>query len=193
MIVAAGVLAGCVDGEQSVRPTAYSFTDSVAAASNEPMRRPLAAERVEAVPGAYVVEFRARAGLDIIGHSYLVFGIMGDDEEIIDPVHTGLYPNDITGFAFAVGGAKATTEAVALDKTIAPTTVYRRTLTPAQYQRLSAAVERARVDPPSWSWTNYNCNTYMADLAREIGLKTPTGGSWMAPTLFVSQLKELNG
>ncbi|MEJ8574662.1 hypothetical protein [Microbaculum marinum] len=192
-LVAAGTVAGCVGTDRPVLPTAYSFTDPAALSAAALLPARPKAERGDAVTGSYAVEFRARTGPDIIGHSYLVFGRLGAAGDIVDPVHTGLYPDDVTGFAFAVGGARATTESVPLDAEIAPTVVYRRALTARQYERLAAAVERARGEPPAWSWANYNCNTYLADLAREIGLETPAGSTWTAPTLFVAQLKALNG
>lgn len=192
--IAALIIAGCKGPESSTRPSAYGFADQAATVGNGgTVPQPARSAGSEITTGTHVVEFRARTGPDIIGHSYIVYGKQAKDGSIAEATQVGLYPKDVTGFAFGIIGADARTEPVGLDMSIPPSVVYRRALTEEEYSRLAAAVERARADPPTWSWTGYNCNTFVADLAREIGLKTPAGATLMAPGIMVSQLKSLNG
>lgn len=191
--VASAAVTGCIATEDGISPTGYGFSDTTSLPAERTTSRPPVATGTDYPEGSYIVEFRARTGPDIIGHSYIVFGRLGPDGAIIDSTQAGLYPSDVAGFAFGIAGTQATTEPVALDNAIPPSIVYRHQLTAAQYDRLSAAIAEARADPPTWSWLGYNCNTFVADMAREAGLQTPTGGTWMAPMLFVSQIMQLNG
>lgn len=191
-IVVSAALTGCMGVSDATHPTSMGFTDTTSLPVTTTAPRPSAGNSSELPVGTHVIEFRARTGPDIIGHSYILFGRVGPDGSIVDSTQAGLYPSDVTGFAFGIAGTQATTEPVALDNAIPPSIIYRRALTPAQYARLSAAIADAREDPPAWSWMGYNCNTFVADMAREIGMKTPTGGTWMAPMLFVAQLMDLN-
>lgn len=193
-IAASAAVTGCIANDDAVRQSSFGFNDTASLpAERTQSRRPAAAAGEEHPAGSYVIEFRARTGPDIIGHSYIVFGRVGPDGTIVDSTQAGLYPSDVAGFAFGIAGTQATTEPVALDNAIPPSIVYRHRLTAAQYERLSAAIAEARANPPTWSWLGYNCNTFVADMAHEAGLQTPTGGSWMAPMLFVSEIMQLNG
>ncbi len=188
------------------QPVATQTPAPQTAASQTPASQTIASQTAEAetptvaaaadgsIPvGAPIVEFRARVGPDIIGHTYLIFGHQGADGSIIEPTQVGLYPKELSGFAIGVGGmAEATTEPVALDLSLPPSAVYRRQLTDEEYARLSAAVEAARADPPTWNWTRYNCNTFVADMAKAVGLKTPMASTLLAPAIFITQLKALN-
>ena len=207
LLVACAALTGCIADDAAAPPTAYAFADTssltlskaksetVEIAAAQPEDEPTATKEPFVSSGDYVVEFRARPGPDVLGHSYMVFGRLGADGTIMAPVHAGLYPKDtVTGFTFGlVGtGTDATIEPISLDRSIPPTIVYRKELTADQYARLSAAVSEARANPPSWSWSGYNCNTFLVDLARETGLNVPVGATFMAPVLFISQMRDVN-
>lgn|GEM_PF-1928958 len=196
LLIASLALGGCVNSQTTQGGSSYGFADGTQAVM--PVPRPVstgAGQIAAEIPAPdYVVEFRARPGPDIIGHSYLVYGIEGDDGRIVDAVQVGLYPKDMSGFAVGVGGmAEATTEPVEYDLSIKPNAVYRHKLTPEQYARLDAAVRAARANPPRWNWTQYNCNTFVADMAKAAGLKTPYGSTLLAPAAFVLRMEALNG
>lgn len=193
LAVVAAALGGCAGSQNTTATTAYGFAGGSATTGPARERDRIASTSPEIPAGARVVEFRARTGPDIIGHTYLVYGRQAASGGITGATQVGLYPKEMSGFAIGVGGmAEATTEPVSFDKSIPATTVYRRRLSEDEFQRLSAAVAAARADPPTWNWTQYNCNTFVADMAREIGLKTPYASTLMAPALFVHQLKALN-
>jgi hypothetical protein len=192
LAVIAAALGGCVGSQNTAGTTSYGFASGPAAQSTA-VKTPAAEATTEIPIGARVVEFRARTGPDIIGHTYLVYGRQAAGGSIVGATQVGLYPKEMSGFAIGVGGmAEATTEPVSFDKSIPANTVYRRRLSEEEYKRLSAAVAVARADPPTWNWTKYNCNTFVAEMAQEIGMKTPYASTLMAPALFVHRLKTMN-
>lgn len=195
-ILASGViLSGCNLLQEDGNSYVFAFSDDavVRPALKTQVGKAQTGMEAAAQPGDLVVEFRARTGPDIVGHTFIAYGRVADDYSIADEKAAGLYPKDnIGGFVFGITGTESTMTPVALDELIPPSIVYRHRLTADQYARLLAAIEEARADPPDWSWTGYNCNSFVADMARVVGLKVPTGYTWLAPMLLVSELKHLN-
>lgn len=194
LLLAAGAsLAGCNPGDEASPSYLLGFSDD-AVIAGVPAGGGVAVDAPTFAPGDYVIEFRARTGPDIVGHTYIAYGRVGADAEIADEQAAGLYPKDnIGGFVFGITGTESTTAPVALDELIPPSLVYRRKLDDGAYARLLAALDKARADPPDWSWVGYNCNSFVADMARVAGLKVPAGSTFLAPILLVSELKRLNG
>lgn len=192
VILACGLLLG---GCNVLQEDGSSY---VLAFSDDALGRPAVDARADddddvARPGDFVVEFRARTGPDIVGHTFIAYGRVAEDYTIADEMAAGLYPKDnIGGFVFGITGTESTTMPVALDEMIPPSIVYRHRLTAEEYARLLAAIEAARADPPDWSWVGYNCNSFVADMARVVDLKVPAGATFLAPMLLVSELKRLN-
>jgi hypothetical protein len=68
---------------------------------------------------------------------------------------------------------------------------YRRKLTPTQYKKLVAAIQRFKADKqPYWNAVTNNCNHYVGELARAVGLRTPT--NFQVSYAFVPALRDLN-
>jgi hypothetical protein len=53
-------------------------------------------------------------------------------------------------------------------------TRFRRPLTAAEYGRLNSVISHIRAARHSWSVLAYNCNDFVADVARGMGMQTPT-------------------
>jgi hypothetical protein len=49
-----------------------------------------------------------------------------------------------------------------------------RSLTAAEYRRLKSVIVRIRAVHHSWSVLAYNCNDFVAEVARGMGMQTPT-------------------
>ena len=68
---------------------------------------------------------------------------------------------------------------------------YRRNLNAAEYQKLLAAVQRARANKqPTWDAVSNNCNHFVAQLATAVGLRTPN--DFQFSYSFIPALRELN-
>ena len=68
---------------------------------------------------------------------------------------------------------------------------WRHKLTTAEYAKLLAAVQRSRANAnPTWNAVGNNCNHYVADLAKAIGLHTPS--DFQVSYTFIPALRDLN-
>jgi hypothetical protein len=67
---------------------------------------------------------------------------------------------------------------------------YRRNLNAQQYQALLAAVRSAKFRQRYWNAVTNNCNHFVGELARAIGLKSP--GAFQVSYSFVPALRALN-
>jgi hypothetical protein len=69
-------------------------------------------------------------------------------------------------------------------------TRFRRPLSAAEYRKLELLIARIRAVHHSWSVLGYNCNDFVADVARGMGMKTPTTLS--LPYEFIPTLQAIN-
>ena len=141
--------------------------------------------------GHYVVDFRARPG-GVFGHTYVVYGRMDGRGRIVRPTYAGLYPggpfSQTALLAVLVVPGKVTTEPA--DHRHSARLIYRRRLTPAAYARLRYVVQTQRKTPQAWDLLLYNCNSFAAEVANAIGLRTPPTLEF--PTDFVRDLYVMN-
>jgi hypothetical protein len=139
----------------------------------------------------YYVEFRVAVD-GVYGHSYIAYGRL---ESFSRPatinyadIHpTGDFPSMVLGHFFAMEAATVP-EKDTLGYQIA--TRFRRPLSAAEYRKLELLIARIRAVHHSWSVLGYNCNDFVADVARGMGMKTPTTLS--LPYEFIPTLQANN-
>ena len=68
---------------------------------------------------------------------------------------------------------------------------WRVMLTEAQYRDVVAKIRKLKSEARFWQASIYNCNAFVADIARSMGYKTP--GIWLRPQQFITRLREMNG
>lgn len=142
--------------------------------------------------GRYYIEFRV-AQIGLYGHSYAAFGRLGARDQPATVSYADLHP--MGNYALMALGhlvpVAANTEWDPDVLKLPVATKYRRLLTAAQYQNLLAAVRKARANKqPYWNAVSYNCNTFIGDLARAVGLRIPN--HFQVSYQFVPALRELN-
>ena len=76
------------------------------------------------------------------------------------------------------------------DRKRPPTMIYRRRLSPAAFERLASVMQRQRRRPQLWNLLFYNCNSFAAEMAKSIGLRTPS--TLELPNDFVRGLYAMN-
>jgi hypothetical protein len=139
----------------------------------------------------YYVEFRV-AENGVYGHSYLAHGRLGAGCRPQTALFADIHP--IGGFASTMLGhffpISAVTEPTAETLQRRITSLYRRPLSHREYQSLTVAIGRTREAGRRWNVIAYNCNDFLADVARAIGLRTPR--TLMRPYEFIPALRELN-
>ena len=67
---------------------------------------------------------------------------------------------------------------------------YRVLLTEAEYKTLTDGIKKLQDSSPVWHAVLYNCNAFVADIAKSIGLKTPS--SLQMPKEFIDDMRQIN-
>ena len=142
--------------------------------------------------GPYYIEFRSRFSWDY-GHTYIVHGRVGDP-----PTHAsvaGLSPvgDDSTSWVIGhyvpVPAETGWTDGDLEDRYV--TARYRVLMSKDQYDRTMAYVRDLQSRSHVWSAELYNCNAFVSDIAKEMGLKVPSS-SLIYPKIFVSHMRMMN-
>ena len=140
----------------------------------------------------YFIEFRARAAQSY-GHTFAVYGRVG--QKITADQVVGLHPFTESAIPWMAGHLiLVPSETGASDGDIEEqyiTARYRILLSGQDYLRLVAHMKQMQASSPVWHAVLYNCNAFVADIAKYMGLKTPSS-TLLMPKDFITQLRELN-
>jgi len=143
----------------------------------------------------YFVEFRSRSALSY-GHTYSVYGRLNAQGKIIQSVVAGLHPATESPVPWMIGHLiPVISETGASDgdtEDIYITARYRILLSEAEYKWVTAYIKQLQASSPLWHAAFYNCNAFVADIAKFMGLRTPFLTVQM-PMEFINNLRELNG
>ena len=138
----------------------------------------------------HFVEFRARDGVS--GHTYVVYGTADRRGRILKARAAGFFPygalseSALTVFLPFPGHVGLQ----AADRRDPPTAIYRVYIDADRYARLVATVNRFREAEHGWHLLFFNCNAFVARIARSIGLQASS--SIQIPNDFVRYLYLLN-
>lgn len=151
------------------------------------------ARPLEARESRYFIEFRSRYALSY-GHTYVIFGRLGQGGEMINPEVAGLAPASLDEAPYVLGHfVPVPAETGASDGDLEEayrSASWRVMLTDAQYNRTVAYIRQLKAKSKFWQASVYNCNAFVADIARSMGYKTP--GIWLRPQQFITRLREMN-
>ena len=151
--------------------------------------RPYAASETPQTGGGYFVEFRARHGMTPFGHNYIVYGRLDAHGGMVAPQTVGFSDGDAgRPHMFAARGFVGPLHE---DFASAPTAVYRRRLTAAQFDRLNSKIRQMRQSQLPYHFIFMNCGDFAGEIAELIGLRRPPG--LVPPTAYVDWLRILNG
>jgi len=139
----------------------------------------------------YYIEFRV-AQIGTYGHSYVAYGRLNAHGQPADFKYADLHP--VGNYALmAIGhllpvpaNTKWDPEVLALPVSSS----YRRKLTQTQYKKLQAAIGRLQSEQRYWNAVTNNCNHYVGELARSVGLRTP--GNFQVSYAFIPALRDMN-
>jgi hypothetical protein len=139
----------------------------------------------------YYVEFRV-ADNGLYGHSYVAYGRLNAagqpaSADYADIHPTGELPSLVLGHFIPMKAATTPARATPRRKVASR---YLRTLTAAEYRKLTAVIARTRAARHEWSIVDYNCNDFVAEVARGIDLQTPN--TLVLPYEFIPELQAMN-
>jgi hypothetical protein len=142
--------------------------------------------------GQYYFEFRSRQAWDY-GHTFVVFGRVGEAPSRNNVA--GLSPKGddpsmwVMGHYVPVPSDTGWTDGDLEDKYI--TSRYRVLVSKEQYDRTVAYIRQLQAKSTTWSVEMYNCNAFVADIAKFMGLKAPAS-TWIYPKVFVTNMRKIN-
>lgn len=169
-----------------------AFATTPAFAQADPSVR-TAAKPAAARPVAkpFFVEFRARSALSY-GHTFAVYGRVG--QKIGAEQVAGLHPFTESSIPWMIGHlVPVPSETGASDGDTEDQYIiarYRVLLTDAEYRKMTDSIKKLQASSPVWHAVLYNCNAFVADIAKSIGLKTPS--TLQMPKEFINELRDLN-
>jgi hypothetical protein len=142
----------------------------------------------------YFIEFRARAAQSY-GHTFSVFGRTNAQGKIVTAEVAGLHPFTESAIPWMirhlvvvpseVGASDGDTE----DQYVIAR--FRVLLSEAEYKKVTKFIKQLKDKSPLWHAILYNCNAFVGDIARFMGLETPASTLSM-PKDYIDQLRELN-
>jgi len=168
--------------------SAANAQDSRAIVRTANSRAPL----VTSGSGDYYIEFRARYAWDY-GHTYLIHGRVG-----VPPTKdsvAGLSPVGDDSTAWVIGhyvpvpAETGWTDGDLEDKYT--TARYRVLMNKDEYDRVMGYVKELQSRSHVWSAELYNCNAFVGDVAKFMGLKVPAS-TLIYPKVFVTHLRLIN-
>ena len=193
MVLAAsptGAAPASIDGAQGApegasTPVAYSQT-------YRQLRRRAAPGAAQG--GQYFVEFRSRYALSY-GHTFAAFGRLDARGKISSFEVAGLHPAGESSVPWMVGHlVPVPAETGPSDGDLDPRYIsnsYRVTMNEAEYVKVVAKIRDMQRSTPLWSATVYNCNSFVGDIARFMGLSSFTS-TLQVPPAYIASLKAIN-
>jgi hypothetical protein len=149
-------------------------------------------------PKRYFVEFRSRSALSY-GHTFLVHGKLnanGQVGKVSKDQVAGLHPATDSSVPWMIGhlipvvAEQGWSDGDNEDEYI--TAAYRITLTEQEYASVSGYIRQHQKNSPLWHAVLYNCNAWVGDVAKFMGLKVPEN-TLAYPEDYITKLASLNG
>jgi hypothetical protein len=140
--------------------------------------------------GGYFVDIRARLGPYIFGHTFIVYGRLNAHGKIVEAKIVGFSPDSDRYWPALFIPVRGLVDRQKSDIKTVSNTIYRRYLTAAEFHQLDAKVRQFRATKPAWHLLFNNCNHFVGEIAKSIGLHSPS--SLMLPPTYVVRLHDLN-
>jgi hypothetical protein len=166
--------------------TPPGLAQPIESSANAPSAETKKTAAAQKLSEGYYVEFRV-AQIGAYGHSYVVYGPSGGRAKYADLHPMGGYAVMALGHVLPVPANSEWDPDVLRLPVMAR---YRRKLSAQQYQELLGAIRLAKVKHRHWNAITNNCNHFIAELARSIGMRVP--GAFQVSYSFVPALRALN-
>lgn len=164
-------------------------------------RTPLHANARAAAPKAahrlakpYFIEFRARSAASY-GHTFSIFGRLDGHGKIITSEVAGLHPFTesplpwMLGHLIVVPSETGASDGDTEDQYVIAR--FRVVLSADEYKRVTAFIKQLQRNSPTWHAALYNCNAFVGDIARFMGLKVPASHLAL-PEDFINAIRDAN-
>jgi hypothetical protein len=147
-----------------------------------------------ALSAIYYIEFRARSAQSY-GHTFVALGQLKNNGEIGSMEIAGLHPATessipwMIGHVFPVPSETGASDGDTEDQYIIAR--HRITMDKARFDRLMRFVRDLQKNSPAWHAVLYNCNAFVGDIAKHMGM-TPPDNPLYYPQDYIERLARLN-
>jgi len=170
---------------QPAAPSATASVEQTSAATTAPK---------VSVSKPYYVEFRSRSARSY-GHTFLIHGRLNANGRIASKTVVGLHPATESSIPWMIGHfVLVPSETGASDGDTEDQYVTARfqvAMSADEYRRFSGFVKELKGKSPVWHAVLYNCNAFIGDIARFMGMETPSS-TMLMPAEYINGLRDLN-
>jgi hypothetical protein len=180
---------------QVATPAYASTAPQAAGSAAKPSRTRRAAQAQPQRETTYYIEFRARSA-NSYGHTFASVGQLDASGNIATSEIVGLHPATESPIPWMIGHVlPVPSETGASDGDTEErywTARYRIRMNKQRYDDLMVFIRSHQASSPSWHAVFYNCNAFVGDIARHMGLKAPDN-TMLFPKEYIEELATLNG
>ena len=142
----------------------------------------------------YYIEFRARSAQSY-GHTFSIHGRLSASGQILTKSVSGLHPATESPVPWMIGHfvlVPSETGASDGDKEDQYVTArFRMNLSADEYKRVLGYIKGLEAKSPVWHAVLYNCNAYVGDIAKFMGMEVPSS-TMLMPAAYINELRQLN-
>jgi hypothetical protein len=142
----------------------------------------------------YYIEFRARSAQSY-GHTFSIYGRLNASGQIATKTVSGLHPATESPVPWMIGHfvlVPSETGASDGDKEDQYVTArFRMNLSADEYKKVVGYIKSLEAKSPVWHAVLYNCNAYVGDIAKFMGMEVPSS-TMLMPAAYINELKQLN-
>jgi hypothetical protein len=141
----------------------------------------------------YYIEFRSRSAQSY-GHTFSIYGRLNGGR-IATKTVAGLHPATespvpwMIGHVVLVPSDTGASDGDTEDEYV--TARFRVVMNEAEYKKVVGYIKGLQAKSPVWHAVLYNCNAFVGDIARFMGMETP-GSTMLMPEEYISSLRNLN-
>ena len=195
LLAAAGMAFGISSpSAQNASPASESPTEHSQPVANEPAQSHTGSKIEVSVGKPYYIEFRSRSAQSY-GHTFSIYGRLNGQGKIASKVVAGLHPFSenavpwMIGHLFLVPSETGASDGDTEDQYV--TARFRVALSQAEYAKVTTFIKGLQKKSPVWHAVLYNCNAFVGDIARFMGLETPSS-TMLLPAEYINGLRDLN-
>jgi hypothetical protein len=142
----------------------------------------------------YYIEFRSRSAQSY-GHTFAIYGRLNANGRIQTKTVAGLHPATESPVPWMIGHfVLVPSETGASDGDTEDQYVTARfqvLLSADEYKKVVGYIKGLQAKSPVWHAVLYNCNAFVGDIAKFMGMEAP-GSTMSMPAEYISSLRELN-
>jgi hypothetical protein len=195
-LAAAGMAFGISSSSaQNASPASEPPTEhSQPAVANEPAQSHTGSKIEPSVGKPYYIEFRSRSAQSY-GHTFSIYGRLNGQGKIASKAVAGLHPFSesavpwMIGHLFLVPSETGASDGDTEDQYV--TARFRVALSQAEYAKVTTFIKGLQKKSPVWHAVLYNCNAFVGDIARFMGMETPSS-TMLMPAEYINGLRDLN-